>query len=237
MDANSLRRLWPLAVVALLLAVTAVAAGHSSLEFSRVEPTVDNDVVPGLPDYSQERELPSFPPEPSAVAPAEPTELPDWLAPLAATLCVLAVVVAVGLLVWAMLRDRLGRRTRRVRPDAPRRAAGRTAEEVVAAVDAGLVDLSDADADPRRAVIACWLRLEQAAAAAGVRREVGDTPTDLVTRLLSGNRGVSADVLGPFATVYREARYATRTVDERMRTQARAALQRLRGELTTEVKP
>ena len=39
--------------------------------------------------------------------------------------------------------------------------------EVVAAVDAGLLDLDDADPDPRRAVIACWVRLEQAAAAAG----------------------------------------------------------------------
>ena len=108
-----------------------------------------------------------------------------------------------------------------------------TAEEVVAALDAGLVDLSDSDADPRKAVIACWVRLEQAAAAAGVERRPGDTPTELVTRLLGADRPVSADVLAAFAEVYREARYATHTVDERMRTQARSALQRLRTELTS----
>ena len=61
----------------------------------------------------------------------------------------------------------------------------RTAEELVAALDAGLEELSDADRDPRRAVIACWVRLEQAAAAAGTPRHPGDTPTDLVGRLLA----------------------------------------------------
>ena len=70
-------------------------------------------------------------------------------------------------------------------------------------------------------------------------RRAGDTPTDLVSRLLRGDPAVgvpaiaSADVLDGFAHFYREARYATHTVDERMRDQARAALRRLRGELTT----
>ena len=41
----------------------------------------------------------------------------------------------------------------------------------------------------------------------------------------------SADVLAEFADVYREARYATHPVDERIRDQARAALRRLRAEL------
>jgi hypothetical protein len=101
------------------------------------------------------------------------------------------------------------------------------------------VELDDRDTDPRTAVIACWVRLEEAAEEAGVPRLAGDTPTDLVSRLLRGDptAGVpaiaSADVLDGFAHVYREARYATHTVDERMRDQARAALRRLRGELTT----
>ena len=100
-------------------------------------------------------------------------------------------------------------------------------------MDAGLADLDDADADPRRVVIACWVRLEQAAAAAGTPRDVGDTPTELVTRLLAGH-AVSAAVLYRLAEVYRLARYATHTVDESMRDQARAALGQLRAELSAE---
>jgi hypothetical protein len=102
---------------------------------------------------------------------------------------------------------------------------------VLAAVDAGLSDLDDADTDPRRAVIACWVRLEQAAAAAGTPRQVGDTPAELVTRLLAGH-AVSPGALYPLAEAYRLARYATHTVDPTMRDQARAALGQVRAELS-----
>ncbi len=57
---------------------------------------------------------------------------------------------------------------------------------MLAAVDAGLADLDDGD--PRAAVIACWVRLEEAAAAAGTPREPGDTPGELVLRLLAGHQ-------------------------------------------------
>jgi hypothetical protein len=154
-------------------------------------------------------------------------------------LLVLGGVIAVllALVGWALVRDLLRRRTGRVvrrrrRPSGP---APRTAEDLVAALDAGLLELSDADLDPRRAVIACWVRLEQAAADAGTPRHPGDTPTDLVARLLTEQR-VDASVLAAFAEVYREARYATHTVDDRMRAGARAALQRLRADLAAGVR-
>src|SRR5438045_3255523 len=67
----------------------------------------------------------------------------------------------------------------------------------------------------------------------GRPRDVGDTPTELVTRLLAGH-AVSAAVLYRLAEVYRLARYATHTVDESMRDQARAALGQLRAELSAE---
>ena len=100
----------------------------------------------------------------------------------------------------------------------------------MAALDAGLEELSDGDRDPRRAVIACWVRLEQAAAAAGTPRHRGDSPTDLVGRLLAEQQ-VDGRVLAALLAVYREARYATHTVDDQMRAQARSALQRLRADL------
>ncbi|ROT31504.1 DUF4129 domain-containing protein [Micromonospora sp. HM5-17] len=223
------RALWPPVVIAGLLALAALAAAHSSPGYTRVEPPAD--VLPTL--------RPPAPPtrEAGAASPAETTSghLPSWLQTAAVVLCGAVVATVVVALLWTFARDLLRRRTavaRRGRRSGPRRSAAQTAEEVVAALDAGLVELSDTDADPRRAVIACWVRLEQTAAAAGVERRPGDTPTDLVTRLLRTGRPVSAGVLAAFAEVYREARYATHTVDERMRGQARSALQRLRAELT-----
>lgn len=178
------------------------------------------------------------------IVPADPTSglprptsplLPGWLNTLLGIVCVTAVVVLVGWLLWMLIRDHVG-----VRPAAPveeeespeqtqaRRAAVR------AALDEGLVDLDDTDADPRRAVIACWVRLEEAASAAGTPREIGDTPTDLVLRLLRGHQ-VSPATLDALAQVYREARYAQHAVDESMRELARGALRQLRAELSTGV--
>jgi hypothetical protein len=79
-------------------------------------------------------------------------------------------------------------------------------------------------------VIACWVRLEQAAAAAGTARLPGDSPTDLVGRLLAEQQ-VDPRVLAALLAVYREARYATHTVDDQMRAQARSALEQLRADL------
>ena len=229
MDLTSLRKWWPVAAVALLLTLASMVAAHSSLQINRVEPPVED--VPGLPEYPPEGLQPSFPPQPPDVSAGRQTGLPDWITTLAAALCLLAVLAVVGLLLFTLIRDILRRRTRAVPAGEVTRPPVRAADDVVAALDAGLVDLSDTDADPRRAVIACWVRLEQSAAAAGTARQIGDSPTDLVTRLLLRHE-ISGDVLAALAHVYREARYATHTVDERTRIEARSALQRLRAELT-----
>jgi hypothetical protein len=234
MDLAALRRWWPFAVVAALLGLAALAAGHSSLEVGRVEAQVGSAVAPAQEDFSEPID-PTFSPQPEEeVAAAETSELPGWFMPLAAGLCAAVVLVIVGLVVWTLLRDVLRKRRQKVVFRDETRLPAAAAQDVVAALDAGLVDLSDSDADPRRAVIACWLRLEQAAAAAGTPKQIGDSPTDLVSRLLHAH-AVSADVLAALADVYREARYATHTVDDRMRVQARSALQRIRTELTAEV--
>jgi hypothetical protein len=231
MDLASLRRWWPFAAVVVLLGLAAVAAGHSALEVRQSEPALP--AAPGAQEDFGEPVTPSWSPPPSEeIVQADPSDLPGWLGPLATVLCTATVLVVVGLVAWTLTRDALAKRRRRAVDYRTERAPPpRTADEVVAALDAGLDDLSDTDGDPRRAVIACWLRLEQAAAAAGTPKRVGDSPTDLVSRLLQTHE-VSADVLAALAEVYREARYATHAVDERMRAQARAALQRIRAELT-----
>lgn len=232
MDAALLRRWWPLPAVVALILGTALAAAGSTPNLRRVQPPVD--VAPTLPDYQR----PTAEPVPTGgVAEAvRETGLPGWLVPAALTVLGLLLAVVVALLAWFVVRDQLRRRAGRATRSAVPGQRPSTAEDVVAALDAGLEDLSDNDRDPRRAVIACWVRLEQAAAAAGTARRPGDTPADLVGRLLAEQQ-VSAEVLAGLAHVYREARYATHTVDDRMRVEARAALQRLRGELTAGLAP
>lgn len=228
MRSAALTRLVPLLAVGALLTAAAVAASLATPQvrdtplpqFSRPEPsgpTLDPFNAVGAP--------------PPASADASPSiELPSWLGTVLLVGIAAFLLVVAGVLIFLLVRG--WRPVRRVElpPEEPVTA---TEEEqlaaVIAAVDAGLADLDDGD--PRAAVIACWVRLEEAAAAAGTPRAPGDTPSELVLRLLAEHH-VSADVLYPLAEVYRLARYATHTVDTRMRDQARAALGQLRAELT-----
>jgi hypothetical protein len=228
MDLAALRRWWPLAAVLGLLFLAALAATRSEPQLERINPAAEstNDAPPLLPPAPEATPAGQTPPGAGEAA----TGLPDWVGTAALVVLGIAGMVVVALVVWTILRDQARRRQRRAGRREPVREEPRTAEDLVAALDAGLEELSDTDRDPRRAVIACWVRLEQAAAAAGTLRHAGDSPTDLVGRLLREQR-VDAGVLAALLEVYREARYATHTVDEDMRLQARSALQRLRADL------
>ncbi len=227
MDLAALRRWWPLAAVLGLLFVASLAATRSAPQLERFDPdaaATTEAPAPLLPPSPEEALRPSQQPVEAG------SELPSWTGTVVLVLLGILGLAVLGLLTWALLRQTMSRRgTRKGRRD-PRRPEPRTAEDLVAALDAGLQELSDTDRDPRRAVIACWVRLEQAAAAAGTPRHAGDSPTDLVARLLA-EQHLDARVLTPFAAVYRQARYATHTVDDQMRRQATSALERLRTDL------
>lgn len=229
MDLARLRRWWPLAAILGLLFLASVAATRSLPQLERIRPDAPpEEAAPLLPTK------PIATNEPSADGGAPPPSdsgLPEWLTTAALVVLGVAALVLIGLVVWAILRDQARRRGRRARPERERTDPN-TAEDLVAALDAGLEELSDTDRDPRRAVIACWVRLEQAAASAGTPRHAGDSPTDLVGRLLREQQ-VDAGVLAALLEVYRQARYATHTVDNQMRSQARSALERLRADLGT----
>ncbi|NJC70250.1 DUF4129 domain-containing protein [Planosporangium thailandense] len=222
------RLLPPLAVAALLIGA-ALTAALSSPRVTRVPLPAK---TPPQQAADAAEAVPTAPASAAAGDAAAGTahQLPSWAGAAAGLLCLAFVVVVAGMLSWYLVRDRLRVTSAPLVSIADGAAPERT-EDVVAAVDAGLDRLGDRDADPRRAVIACWVRLEEAAAAAGTPRRPGDTPTDLVGRLLLTHR-VSHPVLDEFAAVYREARYATHGVDERMRAAAVASLRHLRAELT-----
>ncbi|HEY8473447.1 MAG TPA: DUF4129 domain-containing protein [Natronosporangium sp.] len=213
-------------VVAMLLAGAAVAARFATLDLR----TVDREPI----------ELATRPPVRLDAPPAQgdaggPAPL-DPVSPLLTVPILLILLAAAGWVGWALLRRRRRRgaaagryRLRALTPARTTAPGWVDGGRLLAAVDQAVAQSED-DPDPRRAVIACWVRLAEAAAAAGIPRFDSDTATDLVVRMLRDHR-VSEPVLGAFADAYWLARYTTHPVDEQLRTQAQSALRRLRGEL------
>jgi hypothetical protein len=225
MNRRALGTWTPLLAVAALLVGGVMAAALSSPNVTRVPLPAERSPQPGTPEA-----IGTAAPDRAIGTGIAGNHLPPWIGSAVAGLCLALVAVVVSTLIWYMLRDRFRVRSAPLvsQPDPP--AATRT-EEVVAALEEGLDRLGDGDTDLRRAVIGCWVRLEEAAAAAGTPRHPGDTSTDLVARLLVAHQ-VSRPVLDEFGAVYRQARYATHSVDERMRAAAVASLRHLRAELT-----
>ena len=227
---SRLARWVPLAAVVALL-------GMAMLATSFANPSIDVLPPPPPPVASDVTQSPFDLSEPPDVS-VPPTQLaqplisvPIWLMWAIGGVCGAVVLGMVGMLIWLLVGERIGQRQiEMLEPEAPP-TDEETERSVRAAVDAGLAALDGADADARRAVIACWVRLEAAAAAAGTERSPGDTSTELVSRLLARHY-VSEPVLSALATVYREARFARHEVDQTTREQARAALGQLRDELS-----
>lgn len=84
--------------------------------------------------------------------------------------------------------------------------------------------------DPRSAIVRCWLRLEEAVAAAGLPRVPSETSTEFALRVL---RSLDLDprAVATLAQLFREARFSDHTLGEPERSAARAALQRLADDL------
>jgi hypothetical protein len=116
-----------------------------------------------------------------------------------------------------------------------RAAASQGAEEaalaaaVAEAVTRSLDDLR-ATSDLRRAVIACYARMERALAVAGVRREPFEAPFEYLERVLRHVRA-SADAARQLTRLFEEAKFSVHPVGEPMRERAVAALVRLREEV------
>jgi Domain of unknown function (DUF4129) len=228
------RRWTPLFAVAALLVLGVITAALSSPSVTKVPVPTDRGNAPTA--AASAAQTADTAPRNATGAGASGTHLPGWVDAVVVGLCLAVVAVVIGVLIWYVFRD--GFRVRSAplvaHPGPAEQPVATRTEEVVAALDAGLDRLSDQDTDPRRAVIACWVRLEEAAAGAGTPRHPGDTSTDLVARLLGAHQ-VSRPVLDEFAAVYREARYATHVVDEQMRAAAVRSLGHLRAELTLRV--
>lgn len=144
----------------------------------------------------------------------------------------LVVVLVILLIVW-LVPKLGGPRIRRHRaPEEAEYAPTMNQQDVSRQVSDTLDDTLAAFrlGDRERAIIACWIRLEQIAEAAGVARHSSETSSELADRwpaLLP----VSREPLLALAELYREARYSSHRLPESALDAARAALGQLRREI------
>jgi Domain of unknown function (DUF4129) len=142
---------------------------------------------------------------------------PGWVSMLLTGLLLLGVAAAVVLRSW------LARR-RRVPPPGPRRLAELLEES--------LADL-EGETDPRRAVIAAWIRMERGLAGAGLPRHAAETPLEYTARVLEG-AAVTPAAVRRLADLYEQAKFSRHTIDEEMRRAAVEAVTVIRRELEAE---
>ncbi len=141
----------------------------------------------------------------------------DWLV----VLFVCALLVVIGLAVrWLLSRED----DREPRIDAE--DALDTLVEATAAGPAGV----RAQGDPRNAVVACWVALEDGVSRAGLEPSPAETSVDLATRVLARWR-VDPVAVTALADLYREARFSRHPVTEQQRDEAVAILDRINADL------
>jgi hypothetical protein len=139
----------------------------------------------------------------------------DWAA---AGLLGLAVAIAV-LVAWRRWRRRRDARRRR-----------RAIVRELAAIAEDTLDDLRLDADPRRAVIQAYARMERVLAAHGLPRRPAEAPHEYLERTLAGLR-LDAVPAGRLTDLFELARFSDHSVDEAMRAEAVAALAGVREEL------
>lgn len=88
----------------------------------------------------------------------------------------------------------------------------------------------DAEPDPRRAIIGCYLQMLEVAARHGPERRHTETPTEYLRRMLAATVAAAAPATS-LTGLFERARYSEQPVDESMRSDAIAALGALRDDL------
>ena len=158
-----------------------------------------------------ETRLPTLPPE--AERSYEPSV--SWLPVVIAALLVLSAVVAY---VVAERRSNRGR------------SSGEgLAAQLAVVLDETLDDLR-AEADPRRAIIAAYARLERVLAANGIPRRASETSDEYLTRVLN-NLELDSGAVERLTALFTRAKFSPHNVDTAMKEEAIGALEQVRHEL------
>lgn len=141
----------------------------------------------------------------------------------------IAVVVALLFILKALLtRERESREALRL-PDE---------DELVALLEASSDEVryrALAEGDPRNAVVACWVALEEAVHRSGLRQNRAETASELTRRVLS-RWEVDPEAISALSAAYREARFSRHPVTEEQRRAAVDALERIHEDLRRRVR-
>ncbi len=129
---------------------------------------------------------------------------------------VVALIIAAATMAIVMRRSR-------------RRASAPVAEEdaVALALDESLEDLRR-ERDVRRAIVACYARMERALAGAGRERRAHETPWEFLARVLERVAHEPGQVL---TELFERARFSVEPMGESEKRSAIAALEQLRAEV------
>ena len=162
----------------------------------------------------------------ASAAPLEGDDLVTLFVRIASVLAVAVVAYLIGRFLWRTAR------AVKIEPLADPAewdlAAPTARDELSEAVDTGLAALASGPVDEM--IVACWVRLEEAVAKAGVERSPWETPSELATRALR-DLDVPETATQRLLSVYREARYSRHELNEESRTEAADALREIRAAL------
>ena len=155
-----------------------------------------------------------------------------WVPPLDLLVLVPSALV-LGLALLVLSRLRLVRRRRQLTRRAGPRASLAAGDELPIDEDEpGLTDALDegtrtiGEGSPRNAIVAAWVRLEQAVEGERFPHRPEETPSELVERALSSYL-LDGDAIHRLAALYREARFSKHPVTEEHRREASECLTRL----------
>jgi hypothetical protein len=185
-----------------------------ALALARSQGWLDALRLPGLRPLDP---LTAQPTAPTVPAQRLPGSGPRWL-PFA-----IVGALLLGVAVATVVRARLARR---------RRAALAQPGELAEVLDHALDELEQ-EADPRRAVIAAWIRMERGLAAAGLPRHLAEAPLEYATRVLE-RAAARPDSVRRLADLFEQAKFSRHTIDEGMRRAAVEALTAIREQLEVE---
>jgi Domain of unknown function (DUF4129) len=173
---------------------------------------------------------------PLEVEPNESTALPDSIQLVIDIISYLFVAMLLAWIAWAAFDAFRSRRRRRM---ALRRAAVPDHDTYDAFLDAAHRELITATQDqldgllhgePRNAIVACWIALEDAVERTGVARDPAETPTEFTERIVA-QLTVEGRAAENLADLYREARFSKHPMGEAHRQRAVTLLTQLADQL------